>query len=249
MKRVYNWKPSTPDHRDRIYKTIAPDVNLPDHVDRLGLSNPIENQGELGSCTGNSSTSGVEIVTGIPALSRLMAYYNGRLFEGTTAEDDGAQIRDIIKGFSTYGCATEDLWPYDVSKFAQKPSDAAYQSGLKLLPLIESYERVLDLNGLKHALSMGLPVIFGFQVPAEFESEQMAQTGELRMPNLNTSWLGGHAVLAVGYDDRDPNYKFIWIRNSWGADWGIDGYFKMDQSWFTSPYQLVDDMWTIHPKK
>jgi len=249
MKRTYNWRPSRPDQRDRYFKVTAPVKDLPSYVDRIGTEFPIDDQGELGSCTGNSSTAGVSIVTGQPALSRLMAYYDARLIEGDVQDDAGAQIRDIIKGFQQYGCASEAVWPYDVSKFAQKPTAEAYTDGLKLIPLIESYERIADLNGMKAALAKGLPVIFGFQVPAEFESEQMSIDGKLYAPNMRTQWLGGHAVLAVGYDDRDPNYKFIWVRNSWGPNWGIDGYFKMDQSWFTSPLGLVDDMWTIHPKK
>lgn len=250
MKRTYNWRPSEADHRDRYFKVTAPSITvLPDNVDRLGLENPIEDQGELGSCTGNSSTSGVEIVTGIKSLSRLMAYYNGRLLENAVDQDAGAQIRDVIKGFSTYGCAVEDLWPYDVSKFAMKPSDEAYANGTTLLPLIDSYERVLDLNSMKVALAKGLPVVFGFMVPQEFETAQMAVMGVLRTPSANMQCLGGHAVLAVGFDDRDPDFKYIWVRNSWGQNWGINGYFKMEQSWFTSPLNVVDDMWTIHPKK
>jgi C1A family cysteine protease len=249
MKRTYNWRPSQTDRRDRYFRVTAPIAGLPDHVDRLGLDNPIEDQGELGSCTGNSSTSAIEIVTGIKSLSRLMAYYNGRLIENCVGEDAGAQIRDVIKGFSTYGCATEDVWPYDISKFAERPSETAYFEGLKLLPLIESYERIMDLNAMKVALAKGLPVVFGFMVPPEFEDTYCATTGVLHAPRPDMQILGGHAVCAVGYDDRDPDFKFIWVRNSWGKAWGIDGHFKMDQRWFTSGMQLVDDMWTVHPKK
>jgi C1A family cysteine protease len=54
--------------------------------------------------------------------------------------------------------------------------------------------------------------------------------------------LGGHAVVAVGYDMKK---KFVWVRNSWGPTWGIDGYFKLPFAWFTDARRLVDDMWTV----
>lgn len=65
------------------------------------------------------------------------------------------------------------------------------------------------------------------------------------------SSIGGHATVAVGYDDRITSQNprpFIWVRNSWGPNWDLQGYFKMDQAWFSDPRRLVDDMWIIIPK-
>lgn len=243
--RKYTWRPDVADHRDHLYSTVA--APLPDHVDRLGLSNPIEDQGQLGSCTGNSSTSAVEIICKLTyPLSRLMAYYNGRLIEGTVRQDAGCMIRDVIKGIQTYGVANEKLCPYRISQFARKPTTQAYADGKKLLPKIAGYKRLTTLDDVKHALASGLPVVFGFSVPEYFESQQVATDGWVRFPTNSDNMIGGHAVVAVGYDDRAPT-PFVWVRNSWGADWGIQGYFKMDQKWFTDPSRLVDDMWVLTP--
>ena len=77
---------------------------------------------------------------------------------------------------------------------------------------------------MKHCLSNGFPIIFGFLVYKSFESKKVAETGHMIMPQENDKILGGHAVLAVGYDD---NKKYFIIRNSWGEEWGDQGYFYM----------------------
>ena len=239
----YSWKPDIPDHRDQIFTAS---FDLPTKVDRIGLQNPIENQGQLGSCTGNSSTSALEIVTNSPPLSRLMAYYNGRAIEKTIRQDAGCEIRDVIKAISKLGVCEEKLWPYVVKKFKTKPSVPARAEALSLITKIKAYQRVLTLEDLKKSLALGYPVIFGFSVPEYFESEAVATTGLVKYPGPSDKIIGGHAVVAVGYDDTGAD-KFVWVRNSWGADWGIDGYFKMDQAWFTGSGGLVDDMWAFIP--
>ena len=53
--------------------------------------------------------------------------------------------------------------------------------------------------------------------------------------------LGGHAVMAVGYDDSAER---VLVRNSWGTDWGIKGYFTMPYD-YISDDNLADDLWTL----
>lgn len=250
-QRFYTWKPDIPDHRDRKFKMTAPAV-LPDFVDPLSTGYRVENQGTIGSCTGQSATTALEISLKTQTqYSRLMAYYNGRLLENNVANDDGAQIRDVIKGIQMYGVAEEHVWPYDITKFAEKPPEEAYDTGKKVLPLIESYERLNNLTDVKVALAAGLGVVFGFAVPAYFEEPEVARTGWVRMPTDTDTMVGGHAVCAAGFDSRNLDGKggFVWVRNSWGTSWGINGDFKLPYTWFTTDNRLVDDMWVIHPKK
>jgi len=243
--RRYAWIPDLPDHRD----FLAPELSatpLPTHVDRLGLTVPIVDQGNLGACTGCASTSALAITLKTQQLSRLMAYYDGRIYEGSTSYDAGAYIRDVVKGLANYGCALETLWPYQDANCTRKPATAAYTNGKLLVPQISSYQRVTSLTALKTALATGQPVIFGFAAPSYIESPQVASTGWLPFPTPSTQIIGGHATLAVGYDDR-ASTPFVWVRNSWGAGWGINGYFQMPYQWFTSTAGLVQDMWTIVP--
>jgi C1A family cysteine protease len=247
--RIYAWKPDVPDHRDRLFSLPIP-AKLPDHVDPLGANDVVEDQGQLGSCTGHATTTAVEIITGARTqYSRLMTYYNGRLIENNVANDDGAVIRDVIKGVQKYGISRESLWPYVEAKFAKKPTAKSYTDALGLRTKIASYERITTLEQVKTALAAGLPVVFGFSVPEYFESAEVARTGWVRFPTSKDKMVGGHAVCAIGYDDRkSAPIPYVWVRNSWSSAWGLKGNFRMDQQWFTDPTRLVDDMWVIHPK-
>jgi C1A family cysteine protease len=244
-KRVYAWQPDVPDHRDRPYKLVSKRDGIPS-VAPIGTINPIEDQGTLGSCTGNASTSMLEIKLGYPyPLSRLMAYYNGRVIDGTVKSDAGAQIRSVIKGLMKQGVCNESTWPYKPSKFATMPSQAARVEALNLSAVDVTqekfgYYRVSTLDELLNALAGGNTVTFGFTVPASIDA--LPKSGVLKLPTKTEASMGGHAVLAVGFDRTK---KFIWVRNSWGPDWGLKGYFKMPFAWFTDPRRLVDDMWTV----
>lgn len=246
--RVYAWRPDVPDHRDRAYKQTSM-LSRPAVVDPLGTWNPIENQGSLGSCTGNSSTSMLEIkLAGISdtftPLSRLMAYYNGRAIDGTVKTDAGAQIRSVIKGLVKMGVANEATWPYRVTKFNKAPSFAAVDQGSVLTTRITEaklgYYRLNSLDDVLNCLANGNTFVFGFSVPETIDS--LPKTALLRVPGQKTKMVGGHAVVGVGYDNRAG---YIWVRNSWGPDWGINGLYKMPYAWFTDPRRLVDDMWTL----
>jgi len=94
---------------------------------------------------------------------------------------------------------------------------------------------------MKGCLASGYPFVFGFTVYDSFESQQVAQTGVVPMPGSTEQVLGGHCVVAVGYDDSQQ--RFI-VRNSWGADWGIQGYCTMPYAYLTDP-NLASDFWTI----
>jgi C1A family cysteine protease len=240
----YSWKPDIPDARDRYFLPKA--QTIPKFAHRLGLGNRVEDQGTLNSCTGNASTSALEIVLGLNTqLSRLMAYYNGRLVDGYQRTDEGAYIRSVIKGLMKQGVATESKWPYVAKKVNVKPVKAAQEDGQVFKANYTKdleYARVESLADMKIALSQKCPVVFGFAVHESFEA--LPKSGLLELPKQGEANLGGHAVVAVGFDDR-PKKPFIWVRNSWGPDWAINGYFKMTQDWFTDKRRLVDDLWLV----
>ena len=154
--------------------------------------------------------------------------------------DAGAQIRDGIKVVAKQGAPPEDDWPYDITQFAVKPPQQAYTDAAK--NKVTSYHRVSRvLNQFKGCLASGYPFVLGFTVYDSFESAAVAQSGHLSMPQSGETVVGGHAVVAVGYDDQ--NQWFI-IRNSWGANWGLQGYFTMPYQYLMEP-NLSDDFWTI----
>ena len=94
-------------------------------------------------------------------------------------------------------------------------------------------------------MAAGQCFVFGFEVYDYFESDQMANTGVLQLPQPSESDLGGHAVMAIGYNDSQQRFL---IRNSWGKGWGLkgnlDGYFTMPYTYITNP-KLASDFWTV----
>jgi C1A family cysteine protease len=222
----------------------APQLALPALVDLRPGCSPIENQGQLGSCTGQAIAGLVEYLNRKAKknldVSRLFIYYQERLLYGTVNYDSGAYLRDGIKAVNKFGAPLESLWPYIIGRFAIKPSAAAYKDALKRR--VGAYRRITDFDGVKTALAQGYPVVMGFNVYSSFQTLAVARTGQMPYPNVQTErLLGGHAVALVGY--RDSTQQFI-ARNSWGTGWGDRGYFYM-------PYQVVQntsmssDFWII----
>lgn len=237
--------PDRPDHRDKLYSAIAaPPKELPPAVDLRATCSAVENQGQLGSCTANALVGNLEFLEKMagqaPAdLSRLFVYYNERAMEGTVKEDAGAMIRDGVKTLVNQGVCTEMMWPYVISRFTAKPPTSCYRQALTHQVL--SYHRILTLQEMKSCLAEKYPFVFGFTVYEAFESPAVAKTGRLNMPKPLEKSLGGHAVMAVGYDDATKRFT---IRNSWGADWGRAGYFTMPYAYLGNR-NLSDDFWTL----
>ena len=94
---------------------------------------------------------------------------------------------------------------------------------------------------MKQCLAEGYPFVFGFSVYESFESPAVAKSGKLNLPKAGEKQLGGHAVMAVGYDDATKRFL---IRNSWGSDWGLKGCFTMPYD-YAANANLADDFWTL----
>ena len=246
--RVYKLNPDPEDLRDKVFRSthFKELTVLPRTIDlRSGCSNVVD-QGELASCTANAIGSGLreywENASGkLTPLSRLWLYWQERYLEGTVNEDAGAYIRDGMKVLQKLGCAPEVDWPYDITKFKQIPPTKASMNATKFR--ISEYHRVSNLPLLKSALAEGYPVVIGIKVYESFESIEVEETGIVPLPKRREQFFGGHAVLAVGYnDDAMINGQGVVIcRNSWGESWGDQGYFYLPYSYFA---YNVTDMWT-----
>lgn len=243
----YGWRPDHPDRRDFKVEHITR-VTLPTAADvRMVHPMPdVYDQGELGSCTANAIAAAIDFERGTQGMqfllpSRLFIYFEERAIEGNTENDGGAEIRDGIKVVASLGACPEQMWPYDVDKFANEPTVDCYAAALAHRAL--RYSRVPQNDYyIRHELAIEKkPIVFGFTVYESFESSAVAQAGVVPMPAGNETPLGGHAVLIVGYDDTSQRFT---VRNSWGADWGKAGYFTMPYRYVLDP-GLADDFWTI----
>lgn len=238
--RKYGFKRQLMDHRDFKYALIKPQgVVLPSSVDLSGKCGTPFNQGQLGSCTANALAGAMDFIRQGLIASRLFIYYNERVIEDTVSYDAGANLRDGIKSLASQGVCRETLWAYDVFKFAVKPPQACYDLALK--DVIKSYHALDTLDDMKSCLAEGFPFVFGFTVYPEMESADVARNGIVPMPKKGESPLGGHAVMAVGYDDETNLFK---IMNSWGPLWGKAGFFFLPYDYLSNP-NLASDLWTV----
>jgi len=246
MKHKYLLKKDTPDLRDHIFYSSCykSQEHLPVKVDLRSYCSPVVDQETLGSCTANAIVSGLRECflnknkQSWVALSRLFLYWEERYLEGTVNEDSGAEIRDGMKVLNEIGVCPEVDWPYDVSTFTNPPTDQNMKEAADYK--IGEYHRVTSLEQLKAALAQGSPVVIGIQVYESFESDAVAKSGIVPMPNVNREKaFGGHAVLVVGYNDTKS--QFI-VRNSWGQSWGERGYCYLPYSYYTQGFVL--DCWT-----
>ncbi len=242
----YGWLPDLPDQRDFLYAAPTPfQGTIPPKADLREQCPPVYDQGHLGSCTANAVAGAVEFDQKKQALpefapSRLFIYYNERVIEGTVTNDAGAHLRDGIKSVAKLGVPPESDWEYDIAKFADKPTDTAYQHAAT--HLVTSYQRLIqELNTMRGCLASGFPFVFGFTCYPALESPEVAKTGVLPLPSATDPPIGGHAVMCVGYDD---DQRVFIVRNSWSAAWGQKGYFTMPYAYLTNS-RLASDFWTV----
>lgn len=255
-----SWKPDVPDHRDYSFRRMSLDKQLTFSIsDSLPVSislrrwcTEVEDQQSLGSCVANSIIGMLEFNQckrgmGGPKLvqlSRLFNYYNSRVLGDNVNEDSGAYIRDGIKTAKLNGVCPANDWPYRINYFKAQPPTNAYSNALKFR--VNRYYRLHTLQEMKTVLANGHVFVFGAAIYPSFFSEIVETTGNVQMPSIFEPLLGGHAMMAIGYND--VTQKFL-VRNSWGKNWGIlDGSNLAGYCWFPYKYlesrDLSDDFWT-----
>ena len=272
-KRGMGWLPDYPDFRDYTVESeqISPILKkvrllqatrkVPEKVDLRSWCSPIEDQGELGSCTAQAGVGIVEYFEKRAFgrhmnASRLFLYKVTRNLLKWTG-DTGAFLRTTMGALVLFGVPPEKYWPYQTADFEKEPPAFCYAyaqnyqaiSYYRLDPSGTSKEELL--KRIKTNLSGGLPSMFGFTV---YDSiSQAEKNGRIPFPTPGEKLLGGHAVVAVGYDDRmkiknsEPGGTTttgaLLLRNSWGKAWGEEGY-----GWLPYDYVLkglADDWWSL----
>lgn len=253
----FGYIPDLPDHRDHWFNEVMDQSQLPGKYQMN--TPPRYDQLRIGSCTGNGWARVMQIIKLAQAIgnaeipSRLFIYLYERILNGTQNQDSGAQIRDGAKVVSTYGVPPESEWPYDISKFADIPPQQVIDDAKKELAL--EYQRIIIGSPgapMRSAIFKNYPIVFGFPVPDYFEDESRwnPATEALPLPGLDANWIGGHCVVATGFDFTRTTYSvpvFI-CDNSWGPGWGNEGRFAMDYRWFTrdnTPNPLASDLWIV----
>jgi C1A family cysteine protease len=208
---------------------------------------PIYDQGNLGSCTSNAMNYCCEFYQVVHhnkeqfCASRLFTYYNSRVIENSIDTDSGAEFSDVVKAVQVNGLAREVDWPYDISKFSIKPPKSVYNEAR---PFVGITGTPVDQNitQLVNALQAGHPLATAVQIYDSFETDDVANTGIVPIPDIkNENLLGGHMIVIIGYDPSTNLFKF---RNSWGDSWGKNGYGFLPESYVLNS-DLTSEFWII----
>ena len=276
-KTVYGmgWLPDYPDFRDftadraNIKAQLAPtgvtgeQPSVPERVDLREWCSPIENQLTLGSCTAHAAAGLVEyyekraFAKYIDA-SRLFLYKVTRNLLQWTG-DTGAFLRHTMGAMVLFGVPPEEYWPYKIEAFDTEPPAFCYAfaENFKAIQYVRldppDVVKKQLLEKIKTFLAAGLPAMFGFTVYRSYVQATLSDCpGCIPLPCNTEKIVGGHAVMAAGYDDKKviknadcglETTGALLIRNSWGTGWGEAGY-----GWL--PYQYVTmglavDWWTL----
>ncbi len=237
----FNIKPSQPDDRDYIYRSDSTEV-LREAVDLREWDTIVESQDTLGSCASNALTNAYELCVNrmypkaFTHLSRLFIYYNTRAEYGDIQKDDGMFLRDGLKSLAKYGVCAESLWPYDLEKFDDRPSDKCYEDAKKRKIL--KYQKLISIYYITQVLNDNKPVVFGMEIYDSFMylNERISTVS---FPGRKEKSLGGHAMCMVGYNLEK---RLFLAKNSFGSTWGDNGY-----CWIPFDYirQEGYDIWTF----
>jgi C1A family cysteine protease len=220
------------DDRDLFYDEPTEDI-IPRKADLRIWCSPVECQMNLGSCVSQAIVGAFELMINkfyperFQDLSRLFVYYNARLLENSIDLDSGVYLKDGIKAVHKFGVCNETIWPYLINKFDIMPSHDSYLDATS--KVIDRYHRVETINDIKKIVSAGYPVVAGIEVFGDFDNIGSASS-VLPMPMSAEESLGGHAIVIVGYDD---DFQYFICRNSYGEEWGDNGYFYM-------PYEYAE---------
>jgi C1A family cysteine protease len=259
------WHPDLPDFRDKQLndkdikdrlknaKSLIPGkAAIPAKCDHRQNCSPIEDQGKLGSCTAQAVVSLMEYMMRRSSDdhvdgSRLFTYKVTRNLLGWVG-DRGAYLRSAMQSVAAFGVPPEKHWPYDIKRFDEEPTAFLYSFAdnykalnyTRLDPIGMSPTRVL--TSLKRVLAAGYCTVFGFTVYSSLSGK-----ADIPVPTKADSVRGGHAVMAVGYDDEhltDEGKKIpsLIIRNSWGTSWGEKGYGYLPYEYVLKG--LAIDFWT-----
>jgi C1A family cysteine protease len=245
-----------------LLKEVATPATPPKSVDLRADFSPVEDQGHLGSCTANAGAGMIEYFQRraygkYVDLSRLFLYKTTRDLLGVHG-DTGAYLRSTMQALATFGAPPEVYWPYDTTKFDIEPSAFLYTFGqdykaeiyYRLDPPGTTGSALVDV--IKQQLARQLPAMFGFTVYSSYQ-QSLTNGGEFPYPAQGEARVGGHAIVACGYDDAkkvtntsdgggSTKGAFL-IRNSWGSTWGESGYGWLPYKYVTSG--LAVDWWSL----
>ena len=231
------------DNRDILMGAVLARAAAPpaaDSIDYTDRMSPVRDQGNEGTCVGFASVVGVREYQEQKEHGRLIelspryVYHHCKQIDGEPGRE-GTHLRVAMKVLLKQGVCREECWPYRPYQNDSPCEEADVQARPYR---IRSYARLAGVFEMERSLTANGPFLTGVQVfPSWFEDEDNG--GKIPLPSDDDKSVGGHAICVVGYDRGEQLFKF---KNSWGKDWGEDGYGYL-------PYDYLDlyslDSWSV----
>ncbi len=272
QRRGRGWLPDPPDSRDftigdDVPQGIAemvvwlrqfsrPNAHIPRRVDLRELfedeSWKVHDQGEYNTSSVFASMGLIEFFERISHDREIVpsyAYLYSMSRRIADAQGDcGVPLRNCFRALRRFGVPPERYWPYDAAHLSGEPLDPFLFSFSRDFARV-SYVRVSSpkrsgkksLRAVRSMLAAGFAVACGFATP-----NRLPDDGDVPYRPDVHEITTGQAVLLIGYDDLrriGAETGALLFRNSWGAEWGADGYGWLPYSYVTQ--RLAGDFWTL----
>jgi len=206
-------------------------IHLPNGIDLRPLCPPIKNQGDLGTCGAAAVTTFLEFVVGCK-LSILYLYYTTRVYvnKSVAHDDAGVELPDILESLSRHGICTDETWPYISSRFLEEPSRYSSEEARRFRPQLSDFQPLNSLEEMKASLKREMPFFIDINFAPSAYGREPAATGKVGKPPIHEVEYCDHSVLVIGYNDETEELKF---QNSWGAEWGEQGFGYVSYEYIT----------------
>lgn len=188
----------------------------------------VENQGELGSCTTFATTydktyqENLKRKWGMSSNNHIFSpqYIYSQLHGDNSADGGGCYYSDAFNLLDNQGCTTLNDMPYSGKPYSYGPKPTSAQRAHAANYKEKTWGQLQSGNvqQIKEEIESWNPVLISIPVYPQFDS---LSTSDQIYNSTAGKYEGAHALCVVGYDDSRQAVKII---NSWGTDWGIDGY-------------------------
>ena len=233
--RVFNVFKSPPDERD--YKPVAglgAKIEYPKDHSTVSPKHKVRNQGAYGACVGYGITDAITASLGAyddrwfgEPLSPMFVWLAAKETDSIQlpsglAGQDGTYIRAGLKAVRKWGNLYERFAPLGMITYYS--SSRMYEDAAWLKAA--AYYSIGISDYIKH-LASGKQIVIGINVLSSFLQAQKTLTKE----DLAGGSLGGHCCRVVGYRTTGTEETVYTIGNSWGEQWGVEGYIDVTESY------------------